>query len=694
MPVAEKHTICFGPFELDLHSGELRKNGTRLKLQPQPVQILEVLLEHPGELVTREELRKRLWPEDTFVDFEQGLNTAIKKLRQALCDEAETPRYIETLPRRGYRFIGEVSTSAPAQQPSIAVSVIHLHPRSRRFRIRLTALVACALIAAAAAYSRFWRPTMPHVAAAHRLTATPYAKETGCCMLATDGSRLYATELHGHLSLSEVAVSGGETTEIELPDMPYPAIRDIAPDGSALLVNDRMTGKGTWLVPLPGGPARPLPKTVGVFALFGDGGRSILHTGIEGNDFYRSSVDFSSTQELFELPVKIWHPRVSPAGDRMRFTSGGLWEVRMDGTHLHRLFGEEERDEAPDDWSRDGRLFVFQRFDGVRWNLFALRERDHWFQTPTSQPIQLTFGPLSLAGAVLNRDGTKLYALGTDQRGELTAYRQKSAESGPYLNGISADFLGFSRDRQWVVYVKFPQETLWRSRIDGSDRMQLTFAEGQRPIYPSWSPDGKLIVYCDFLSHTVYVVPADGGSPMLLLSSIEFKPADPSWFPDGKSIAYGGCPKIGGCKEVSEVRIFNMETRQSTTVPGSQGFFAPRVSPDGKYIAAQTDDLRTLWLFAFSDKRWVELLEGKDTAGWAAWSADSKYIYVNRDNQAIVRIRVSDRSTENVLSLKDIRLGGGALAFVGWFGVAPDDRILLLRDTSIEDIYALDLEYR
>ena len=108
MPVGEKHTFRFGPFELDTQCGQLRKDGVGLKLQGQPIQILEILLEKPGQLVTREEIRQRLWTSDTFVDFDHSLNTAVKKLRQTLGDEADTPRYIETLPKRGYRFIGEV----------------------------------------------------------------------------------------------------------------------------------------------------------------------------------------------------------------------------------------------------------------------------------------------------------------------------------------------------------------------------------------------------------------------------------------------------------------------------------------------------------------------------------------------------------------------------------------------------------
>ncbi len=104
-PTTLLHPVRFGVFEVDLHSGELRKQGLKIKLQGQPFHILAMLLERPGELVTRDEIRQRLWSADTFIDFEHSLNTSIKKLREALADDADTPRYIETLPRHGYRFI-------------------------------------------------------------------------------------------------------------------------------------------------------------------------------------------------------------------------------------------------------------------------------------------------------------------------------------------------------------------------------------------------------------------------------------------------------------------------------------------------------------------------------------------------------------------------------------------------------------
>ncbi len=113
-------SIAFGPYEADLQSGELRKNGSRIKIQDLPLRLLNVLAENAGQVVTRDELQKRLWPEDTFVDFEDGLNTAVKKLREALGDDAEKPRYIETVPRRGYRFVAEVKRIAPAARTAVA----------------------------------------------------------------------------------------------------------------------------------------------------------------------------------------------------------------------------------------------------------------------------------------------------------------------------------------------------------------------------------------------------------------------------------------------------------------------------------------------------------------------------------------------------------------------------------------------
>ncbi|MCP5119632.1 MAG: transcriptional regulator, partial [bacterium] len=129
--------IRFGPFEVNLAAGELRKAGTRIKLQDQPFRILTILLSRPGEVVTREELREKLWPDGTFVEFEHSLNTSINKLRRALNDSADTPRYIETVPRRGYRFVGDVERVAVTQ------------PRRRLLPRQLAGVAAVAVAIAA-----------------------------------------------------------------------------------------------------------------------------------------------------------------------------------------------------------------------------------------------------------------------------------------------------------------------------------------------------------------------------------------------------------------------------------------------------------------------------------------------------------------------------------------------------------------
>ena len=133
--------LRFGVFELDPKAGELRKNGMKVRLQGQPIEILVLLLQRPGEIVTREELQKDLWPADTFVDFEQGLNNAMKRLRAALDDDAESPHFIETMPRRGYRFIAAVESVGIEPQPAEALNEnLPKQAPSRPRTLRLTML--------------------------------------------------------------------------------------------------------------------------------------------------------------------------------------------------------------------------------------------------------------------------------------------------------------------------------------------------------------------------------------------------------------------------------------------------------------------------------------------------------------------------------------------------------------------------
>ncbi len=145
MPIAR--LARFGSFELDLATGELRKGGVRIKLQEQPFQVLIALLERPGEVVTREELRERLWPGDTFVEFDDGLNTAVRKIRQALGDSADNPRFVETLPRRGYRFVALAEGGAWASTETVQDEPKRPAPQPRPKRTKWYVSAAALLVA-------------------------------------------------------------------------------------------------------------------------------------------------------------------------------------------------------------------------------------------------------------------------------------------------------------------------------------------------------------------------------------------------------------------------------------------------------------------------------------------------------------------------------------------------------------------
>jgi DNA-binding winged helix-turn-helix (wHTH) protein len=196
-------TLRFGVFELDPRAGELRKKGMKIRLQGQPVEILVMLLRHPGETITREELQKKLWPADTFVDFEQGLNNAMKRLRAALDDDAESPHFIETLPRHGYRFIGSVNGARHG------LAVAARSPVSwpaRWLRFRWPAVAAFALILILVLLS-VWKsqPYAPKIIRTTQLT-TDGREKTG--EIATDGLRIYFSEITVRADFPHTAYQG------------------------------------------------------------------------------------------------------------------------------------------------------------------------------------------------------------------------------------------------------------------------------------------------------------------------------------------------------------------------------------------------------------------------------------------------------------------------------------------------------
>ena len=252
--------------------------------------------------------------------------------------------------------------------------------------------------------------------------------------------------------------------------------------------------------------------------------------------------------------------------------------------------------------------------------------------------------------------------------------------------------MSFSKDRQWATYVTFPEGILWRSKLDGSQRMQLTYPPLQS-YQPWWSPDGKQIAFMgmgpDRHWH-IYVVSVDGGSPEQLTSGATGQ-GDPSWSRDGNSLTF--TENAERRPNEHSIRVLDLKTGQAVAVAGSGQICCPRWSPDGRYIAAISIQPSGLRLFDFTTQKWQPLKT--EIINFMMWSRDGKTLYFDtflQSEPAFYRVRMTDLKVERLLSLKSLRRAQGV--FGPWCGLTADDLPLTLRDAGAQDVYALDWQAR
>jgi len=520
----------------------------------------------------------------------------------------------------------------------------------------------------------------------------------------TDGSRLYFAATGPPTGPYVLSTTGGDAARLPMPDMAplaFEQLTAISADGSKLLLQstEGYLWRGPlWVIPTVSGPGRRISDVTSTDAAWLPDGKRIVYAS--GRALYVANGDGTGSRPLVNLNGTPSWIRWSPDGQNLRFTvtdpqtkATSLWEVRGDGSGLHALLAgwNEPPAECCGAWTRDGKYFVFQSRHNFRSDLWAIQEKPGLFRKRDPTPVQLTSGPLSFQGPQPSYDGKKLFAVGVQTRGELVRYDQSSNQFVPYLSGISADTLDFSRDRQWVTYVAVPEGTLWRSKLDGTEKLQLTFPP-MVAYLPRWSPDGKRIAFQAISTSkpwTMYTVSADGGN----LEEIKPWPGDPGWSADGNSLVFSSAPLVfdPGASTKSTIQIMDLRSRQISTLPGSEGFYSPRWSPDGRYIAALQADTNTLRIFDLSGRKWSEL--GEIGVAYPNWSLDSKYIYfrsVARDARWLCRLRVADAKLDRLGSLKDLRETG----VFGWWwvGLTPDGSPLLLRDIGTNEIYALDVD--
>jgi Tol biopolymer transport system component/DNA-binding winged helix-turn-helix (wHTH) protein len=719
------------------------------------MELLILLVSMHGQLVSREEIVAKLWGQDVFIETEHGINTAISKIRQVLGDGAERSRFVQTVVGKGYRFIAAVrcqeatveekllpnserNPEQPVQSaadlalahdvfrdesgssrrsgpnyPTRVLAAISVEATShvlRRWKVDTRVIASVGLLLLAAPIGAYWisRPLpQPKIVGSHILTKTGNPKPLADKLLTDRGSIYFFEKRPSSTVVLQVPAVGGEVSE-------GPAVNgdlvDISRDGSQALsqTRDPKTNRDdVWTQSFPAGTSRLIVKDASKAAWAADG-RSIFFTR-NATELYIASSEGTNVERLATISPVQGGFHLSPDGSRIRFTESSeqsrMWEVSSGGSSP-RLILDGREGVWGGSWSPDGKYYFFTGWDGERWSLSVeTEERRWWRRSLPSQP--LTFGPMSIGNPAISDDGKQLYAVGRVPRGELSIYDSKSNKFVPYLSGISACFVDFSRDGQWIAYVSYPEGTLWRSRIDGSEKRQLT-SPPLAVINPRWSPNGKSIVFTDiangdrrqtteYTPTRIFTVSADGGSPELLLKGHFY---DPTWSTDGRSIAYNYSLPSFTFGE-AEVRILNLQTKLSTTLPGSQGIWSPRWSPDGKYLVALAGFQQPkLMLFNFARNAWLELASG-GYFGWPCWSRDSKFVYAFRDSSfrhsiSVVRFAMSDHKIEEIVSSNDFQ---STAYFIerwdsGWFGVNPDGRPISTRDASIEEIYSFDLQYK
>ncbi len=479
--------LRFGLFEADLASRELYRSGIQIRIPDQPFSVLILLLEKPGKVVTREEIRQQLWGPDTIVDFDHSLGTIINKLREILGDSAYNPRFIETVSRRGYRFLASVVqvheedhanselTSSTADivttTPSPATS--QPHPFHRKFwafpGIRSVATGGVLLFIAGLAYLIGWHnDTKPPVAQEIRqMTFSGHVQPTNLTFenlgtTATDGYRMYFPEIEqGRTVLAQTLIVDGATGIIPLPDkIGVPYVCAISADGANLLLLDHLTAnteRPLWIVPTVGG-GRSIPGILAHDATWMPAGNRILYAN--GNDLFIAQQDGTGVQKFATLPDRAFWLRWSPDGRILRFTllnsenhSLRLWTINANGSNPRPLLPPFKGIECCGSWTANGKDFIFQRTTQGESNIWVLPEHGAWLNRQ-GKPYQITTGPLNYEAPIPARTGRQIFFIGLDLRSELLQYDIRSKLFIPYTIGDvrKAGCVAFSRDGQWVAW--------------------------------------------------------------------------------------------------------------------------------------------------------------------------------------------------------------------------------------------------
>jgi len=550
--------VRFGLFEADLRAGQLRKGGVKVRLRGQPFDVLAILLERPGDLVTREELQQRLWSKDTFVDFEHGLNKAVNKVRDALGDNAENPRFIETLPRKGYRFIFPMDLAPPAEIRLVEPAA---PPASRRLLYIEIAGISLAVIAALLALTiHFFSGSSTQSLNIVPLTSYPGAElypsfspdgnEIAFAWNSGDASAgfdLYRKQIGSENAIRLTHTPGHSLAPAWSPDGRFIAFSRSTPDDAAV-----------YIIPALGGQERKLADISGVSGMlptisWSPDSKTLAVPGLAApgtpTEFTTAQIHLIDVQTLAQrtlpsppgCPTAVF-PAFSPAGDWLAVGCpsnelSSVYVESLDGKTFRKL-ASFQRDLWGLTWTSDGKSVIYSA-QNFLWKVPA--------RGGTAE--KLVYGQNLLAPAV-SRAGNRLaYSQQNGWRNNLTLWRLDFAApdrpQGPAVKVLSSaegqEAPRVSPDGKRVVFESARSGNLeiWAANSDGSNLLQLTSFGGPVTGTPRWAPDSRRIVFDSRAGGYIgiYVMDAAGG-PSQRLNTGTPDASQPSWSGDGRWIYF------------------------------------------------------------------------------------------------------------------------------------------------------------
>jgi len=521
--------------------------------------------------------------------------------------------------------------------------------------------------------------------------------------LVTDGNRLYFQSQDHPV---EMSVTGGASAPLRA-SVSGMRMLDISPDASEMLalkpdLNNELGMGSIWSVPVLGGSPKRVGSQIALAARWSPDGRSIVFSDV--TSVYVSGADGANWRKIWETPSgRVGRPCFSPDSRRIRMTVFGdkatqlsrIWEMNADGSNPHPLALDWPQDAEQDygQWTPDGKRFIFRSTrEGVS-NIYEI-VLPPWFEfwrKPTA--VRLTSGQLEILATTPSRDSTGLFVIGKISQGAMHAYDPIQKRFVPFLNGLAASRFVISPDKKWMVYQDYPRHYLWRSKLDGSEKLQLTNFPS---VFPTWSPDSKMIAFSDVRQiyqrgdgdkPEIYQVPVDGGSPEKLTSEGGLE-LNPSFWPDGKSIAFMDFPMPG--QKIKGIKVLDLATRRVAIMPNSEGFYAATWSPDGQHLFAVGQDPSRIVLYSAQEGTWRVLKKFEFPWGFSVWSSDSKSIYIvvkeaePGAKPGIYRLAIADGTWSQV------GFDGLTLAhdpFDNFPSLTLEGQPAMMNDTSVVQIY-------